>query len=182
MKKILSFLVVGVLGLLLYMPSVMAEQVKFNCEKDCKLTSDDTCITTCTFGITGNTATLTKWKATVSLSPADKVTMGEVKLNEGWSLIPNDDKTVIELLSSDPTGVSTPEIAFGSFTVTMPRDTVDCKITLKPEGLEVVEQNVTPEKQPSTGVTLPLIVLGCGLAVAIGAYYVTKKNTKMYKI
>lgn len=184
MKKILSFLVVGVMGLLLYMPSALAEQITFNCKKDCELTSNDTCVSTCTFGISGNTAAISQWKAKVTLTPADKVQMGEIKLNDGWTLLPNEDKTTIELISTDPAGVSTPEIVFGSFTVTMPRDLGDetCKITLKPEGLEVIEETITPEPQPSTGVTLPLIVLGCGLAVAVGAYYVTKKNTKMYKI
>ncbi len=182
MKKFLSFLLVGVLGVLLYMPNALAAKVDFSCKKDCELTQDDTCVSTCTFGISENNQAITNWKATIKLEPADKVQMGEVKLNEGWTNIGTG--TNLELLSSEPAGVSDANITFGTFTVTMPRDLegASCKITLQPEGLEIVEQTITTETQPGTGVTLPLIVLGSGLALAIGAYYVTRKTTKMYKI
>ena len=183
MKKFLSVLLVGVLGVLLCMPVAMAEtKVKFDCKKDCELTSDDTCVTTCTFGITGNTQAITQWKANITLEPADKVQMGTVTLNDEWTNVGTG--TSLALLSADTAGVSDADITFGTFTVTMPRDLdgASCKISLQPEGLEVVEETITTETQPSTGVTLPLIVLGCGLALAGVAYYVTRKTTKMYKI
>lgn len=181
MKKFLSVLLVGVLGLVLYMPYAKADtEVTFSCKKTCELTESDMCQSTCTFGLKGNTSTITTFNAEIELSP-ESVQMGEIKLNDGW--VNMGSGTTLQLMST--TGVSDSEIEFGSFTVTMPRDLGDgvkCNITLKPTGFETVQQEIVTETQPSTGVTLPLIVLGCGFAVALGAYYVTRKNTKMYKI
>lgn len=181
MKKILSVLLVGLLGIVLYMPHASAAEVVFNCEKKCDLSSDDQCVSTCTFGITGNTTALATFNAVVELSP-ESVQMGEVKLNAGWEN--KGTGTTLNLVNTNPEGVSDADITFGTFTVTMPRDLqgASCKITLKPTGMTTVEQVIEVEQIPSTGATLPLIVLGCGAAVAVGAYYVTRKNTKMYKI
>lgn len=181
MKKFLSVLLVGLLGVVLYMPYAYAAEVKFSCEKNCDLTSDDTCVSTCTFGVSGNTTKLSSFNAVIELSP-ESVQMGEIKLNEGWENMGSG--TTLSLISTTEGGVSDADITFGTFTVTMPRDLqgASCKITLKPTGMSTVEQVVEVEQTPSTGVTLPLIVLGCGALVAFGAYYVTRKNTKMYKI
>ena len=180
MKKFLGVLLVSVLGLVLYMPyAKAATEVKFECTKTCSLNEGDLCQSTCTFGLTGNTGSVTTFNAEVLLSP-ESVQMGELKLNEGW--VNMGSGTHLQLMTT--TAVSDADIEFGSFTVTMPRDLngASCNITLQPEGFGTVEQVVNTETQPSTGVTLPLIILGCGFALAIGAYYITRKNTKMYKI
>ncbi len=180
MKKFLSFWLVGVLGVLLLMPSALAAtKVKFECDKNCTVDADGMCTKTCTFGLTGNTEAITEFEADIKLTPADKVQFKELKLNDGWTSI-SDDNLKIHLLSLE--SVSDADINFGSFTVTMPQDTVGCSISFTPKGLTAVEQTLTPEKQPSTGVTLPIIVLTCGLGVAFVTYYITKKNTKMFKI
>ena len=78
MKKFLGVLLVSVLGLVLYMPYAKAEtKVTFNCKKTCELTESDMCQSTCTFGLSGNTTTLTAFNAEVLLSP-DSVQMGEI--------------------------------------------------------------------------------------------------------
>ena len=186
MKKFLGVLLVSVLGLVLYMPYVKAAtEVTFNCKKTCELTESDMCQSTCTLGFTGNTGTITTFNAQVLLSP-ESAQMGELKLNEGWSNMGNaNNPTNLQLIATP--GVTEKDFTIGSFTVTVPRvdaqgNTVKCNITLQPEGFGTVEQVVTTETQPSTGVTLPLIILGCGFVLAIGAYYITRKNTKMYKI
>ena len=187
MKKFLGVLLVGVLGLVLYMPYAKADtEVTFSCKKTCELTESDMCQSTCTTGMKGNTSNVTTFNADVLLSP-DSVQMSELHLEPTWKTMDgsNTPTTSLQLLTTSGTGITDSEFTIGTFTVTMPRDLgegVKCNITLKPTGFGTVEQEITPEPQPSTGATLPLVILGCGLAIAVGTYYITRKNTKMYKI
>ncbi len=188
MKKFLSFLLVGLLGITIGVAGVAAEKLDFKFEKtgDCAYDEEGMCTQTYTLKLENNTHTFTslKFKVTprVKGEATDKIKVGEFKPAAGWTLLSNDPLNV-ELFYSDNTeGVSDKTITFGTLTITKPVDLVDCDILFEPEGYEVVEKEIVSEKQPSTGVALPIIVLTCGLGVAFATYYVTKKNNKMYKI
>lgn len=55
----------------------------------------------------------------------------------------------------------------------------DCKVVLSLNNETV---NITPEKNPETGATLPYIALGIIALGATGAYIATKNKGKMYRI
>ena len=180
MKKLFSVLLVGVLALMVYVPSVFATKVNLEgCNDNCKINDDGTCTKTCRIVVSENTEAMSQFNATVTLTP-ESSQMGTVTAAEGWESLSSGNS--LSFISTDENGVSDASFTIGTFTVTVPQDVQDCKITLTPDGFETVEKDITTEQQPSTGVTLPLIVLGSGLVVALGAYYVTRKNNKMYKI
>lgn len=180
MKKFLSVLLVGVLGLIVYLPNVSATKVELTgCNDNCKVNEDSTCTKTCDIIISENNSALSQFDASVALSP-EEAKLGTITAAEGWENVSSGNN--LSFISSAAEGVSDASFKIASFTVIVPMDVQDCKITLQPNGFETVEKTVTVEQQPSTGATLPLIILGCGFAVALGAYYFTRKNTKMYKI
>ena len=57
----------------------------------------------------------------------------------------------------------------------------NCNVTFVCNG---TTKTVTPEtpENPKTGNALPYAVIGAGIAIAGTVYYVTRKNTKLYKI
>ncbi len=59
----------------------------------------------------------------------------------------------------------------------------DCGFSVDIEGTVVVPEIETEEPtNPETGVDLPIIILGVAAVAGIGVYFMTRKNTKMYKI
>ena len=59
----------------------------------------------------------------------------------------------------------------------------ECKVVFTCNG---TTKTVTPDKKtvknPKTGSALPYAVIGVGIVMAIGVYYVTRRNVKLYKI
>ena len=87
-------------------------------------------------------------------------------------------------LSGDVTSSTT---TFGTFVFKYPSTLteLDCSATINGVTIKTTTETTTETKEttnPSTGASLPVVILASGAAVAGVVYYVSKRNTKMYKI
>lgn len=84
---------------------------------------------------------------------------------------------------------STPQtgetIELGSFTYYINDIAKDCGFVYTPTGADVdgpQKVTVTPVENPKTGSAVSYIAIGAGVLLVAGAFVVSRKNTKMYKI
>ncbi|MBE6140625.1 MAG: hypothetical protein E7172_03725 [Firmicutes bacterium] len=181
MKRFLSILVVGIIGIILVSPvSADAASIDLKCTKNQKLDADGNFTETCTVTMSGNTTAISTFTAKV------QVTEGLVVDNATGTGNWNAEYSNGNLVFTNTTveGDSSADITFGTFTVKVPKDAKECKIKIQPVSIDLPEVNIEipVEKPTETGASLPLIILGSGIIIAGAVYVVTRRNTKLYKI
>lgn len=174
MKKYLSILVLGIALLLPLSASAATNKVEFTCG-DC-VDNGDVCQKTCKVAITGDSITLNSFTANLTLS--EGLTLDKVTPADGWL----DLSTGSSLNFTATTSVTGTNINLATVVVNVPKDAENCTIQLQPTGFENVTVDVTVDQIVSTGATLPIAIIACGMVAAFVVYAVSKKNTKMYKI
>lgn len=174
MKKYFGLLVLGI-ALFLPMNASAATKVNFNCDDKCVDTGDK-CQKTCTLNLSGDSINITAFNATLKLS--EGVTLADTKVAEGWDNSLSNGNNLAFTANPAKTGTS---IDIATFVFDVSKDG-DCTIVLEPTGYENVEVDVTVEQTVETGASLPLAIIACAGVAAGVIYFVSRKNTKMYKI
>lgn len=190
MKKVLNLFFVLVVGLVMAIPFVAkAEEVTFDATKNCETPdADGFCSTAIVLGMKDITSALNDVEITINFNSSE-VVYGSFKGQNGWENVGETaikNKTIkltFKNLSGDVTSSTT---TFGTFVFKYPSTLteLDCSATIN--GVTIKTTTEETEKKetvnPSTGASLPVVILVSGLAVAGVVYYVSKRNTKMYKI
>lgn len=182
-KRFLGIMTMVIAGVLFLAPTKAdAARIELKCTDSEQLQENQTFLKTCTISLTGNTQAVDGFTGTITLS--EGLTLGtEVIDGEGWigQITGN---TITFTPSTLGSSVTAETIVFGSFTVNVPADAKNCNIRISPTNMPVPEVTVEieVEQQTQTGVALPMVVIGCGVVVAGVVYYLSKKNTKLYKI
>lgn len=183
MKKLLSFLAIGVVAILPM--SASALKLDWDCAKSCRNEDTGKCEQTCKIYVTENTslADLTVTDVTLTLTgDADKVTLKSVTpANDDFNVESSRDGDVISMKFTNLTEIKTSKVELGTLVLELEDSAVNCSGTFKLEGVEY-EMTVEEPDEPSTGVSLPIAILACGVGAAAVIYFVSKKNKKMYKI
>lgn len=182
-KRFLGIMTMVIAGVLFLAPTKAdAARITLDCQGSEQLQENQTYLKTCTIGLTGNTGAVDGFTGTITLS--EGLTLGaNVNASEGWigQITGN---TITFTPTTLGSSVSTETIVFGTFTVNVPADAKNCNIRVTPTNISAPEVTVEieVEQQTQTGVALPMVVIGCGVVVAGVVYYLSKKNTKLYKI
>lgn len=176
MKKYLSILVMG-LALTVLPISAKAANVKvdFTCDKQC-VDTGDMCQTTCNIGLSGDSVAVTNFKAELELSSG--LTIASVTPKDPFQNMSNGTNLEFQSLTS----TSGTNVPVATVVINVPKDAVNCSITLKPTGFENKRVEIKQEQPVKTGANLPLVIIACGILAAGAVYVVSKKNTKLYKI
>ena len=181
MKKSLNFIILGLIALVLVLPmgAKADTSIGLSCGEESTKRSDGTYSKKCTLDVEGNTETMTQFEATLNLP--EGIELLEINGADGWTGKINNGNKII-LVSTD--GVTEKDFTMATVTLKLANTvTEDCTVSMVIEGMEqIVTEKITIEQSPNTGASLPLIVLCAGAGVAGVAYYMSKKNKKMYKI
>lgn len=179
MKKLLSFLVIGVVAVLPL--SVKAFSLVPSCEKSCP-TEDGKCEQTCKIEVKNNTDSLTSIAPTLTITgDSDKITLKSIQGGEGWEASQTRDGNVINLSFLATSPVTASNFTLATFVLELEDKATDCSLSLKNGEVTVeIETDVTEEVE--TGATIPLAILACAVVAGGAIYLVTKKNKKLYKI
>ena len=184
MKKLLSILGIGVMAIVMPL-GVNAAEIEFELDADCK--SDTTCpdeegycYTTCTAYVAGLPGTMEELEFSIDFKSDTGVEIVEMKAAEGWELVSAANSTDISLIANEP--VSGNKFNVLEYRIKHASD-VDCGHSLVYENTSVtIETETETTQNPSTGATLPIAILACGVGAVAVIYVVSKKNKKLYKI
>lgn len=178
MKKFLSIVALSMLLLIpLGAKAMTIQPIGSSCEKDTECPDDDGyCYATCGVKITGNTTSLNaiEWQINVPTG----VEVVEVNATPTGATVASGTSTSVNILFGTP--ITDSEFNLATYRIKYTKD-VDCSHTISLNG---VTTNMTVETTTtvSTGASLPIVIIACGVA-AVGVIYIaTKKNKKMYKI
>lgn len=175
MKKLFSLFIVLSLMVLLPM-GANATEIKPNCDKSCP-TEDGKCQQTCRLEIVGNKTALTSFDVDITIDEnADKIKLLSINGNDGWEATQNRSGNKITMLFTNPSPVTAADFTLGTFVMELADSSVNCSLTIN--GVEVTTETTT---QVKTGATLPIAIIGCGLA-AVAVIYLSTRHKKMYKI
>ena len=176
MKKLLSFLVVGVVALLPL--SVNAATITGNCEKDTDC-PEGVCRSVCEIRVEGNTQTLTEFSGDFVFTPADGGKIVSVTPGDGWTN--NTGNSASFMFTSE--GMSDANFDLATVVLEVEEGIEGCNLTVaNPSVGGEIEIEITTETEVDTGATLPIAILACGIGTVAVIYIVSKKNKKLYKI
>ena len=172
--------------------AVNAEEVTFDATKNCETPdADGYCSTSVVLGMKDITSALNDVEITINFNSSE-VVYGSFKGQNGWENVGETsikNKTIKLTFKNVNGDVTSSTTTFGTFVFKYPSTLtdLDCSATINGVTIKTTETTTeTTEKKetvnPSTGVSLPVAILVCGAAVAGVVYYVSKRNTKMYKI
>lgn len=178
MKKCLSILVASMALLIPFNAKAASAQVKFTCDKKC-VDNGDTCERTCDLSLTGDVGSVDKFTSELILSPG--LTVTSVTEGDPAFVREGNDNSRLDFTNLSY-GTPLSNVKLATIKVNVPKDAVDCSIQLKPTGFETIKVTVSTEQTVKTGATLPIAIIFCGAVAAGVVYYVSTKNTKMYKI
>jgi len=181
MKKIIGMIV---LALFVCLPLSVDAAIKtnFSCGKEVTAEGGKT-VKTCTIAVeTTNNESISSYEAELVLT---NVTLDESSV-KGLGAFTN----VAVLGNTISFSASTPQtgekIEIGQFTVVVDTTKTECKVVLVPTSADIPKEEqtvvITPTDNPGTGSAVSYIAIGAGLLLVAGAYVVSRKNTKMYKI
>ena len=126
---------------------------------------------------TDNPSGLTEFQTTMTLTNVELV--GDVVGNGGWTAVVSGNTLVFT--SQNP--VTDAEFTLATLTFKKINSAEKCYVKFT---CNDVEKTVAPKtktvKNPKTGNVLPYAVIAVGVVLAAGVYYVTRKNTKLYRI
>lgn len=176
MKKILSFLVMGLVTVLPLTVDA-ASKINYECGE-----FDADGVRTCSVGYTIDSDT-PQSSITVYLTEHGGAEVTEVNVlsDSEFTGTPSEGDGVWTVSLASPDSLSG---EFSLFTFKYKNSgEEDCKVTISiGNDNKDVEETDTPTENVKTGATLPFIALGTIAVIAGGAYVVTKNKSKMYKI
>ena len=172
-KKLLGFIALAVLVILPFTVNAASQGIRVESAQD----GDET-VVTLTFVQDGG--------ASVSTIPI-AMTLQNAELVEG-GIMPQGTWSISEQTATSVTFVSSTTISDAEFVVATFRFRKTggaedvCQIDFSfADQVQTVTPAATPEN-PKTGNVLPYAVIIAGIAIAGSVYYITRKNTKLYKI
>ena len=184
-KKLLSILGIGVMAIALPL-GVSAEEITFelnaNCTPDTNCPDDEGyCYTTCTTYVADLSVPIEELEFSINFESDSGVDIVEMQAEDGWELVSSENSTDISLIADET-------ISGNRFNVLQYRirhlSDVNCDHELVYLNSKVTVTTETEEQpeNPSTGATLPIAILACGVGAVAVIYVVSKKNKKLYKI
>lgn len=181
MKKFLGFIA---LALFVILPLSVNATIKtdFSCSEETKNSEGQT-IKVCTIAVTTtNGEAIQAYEGDLTLT---NVTLDEASV-KGKGAFTNVAVlgNTISFSAAEPQ--SGERIEIGEFTVIVDTTKTNCSVVLVPTSADVekdeVKVDVTPVENPKTGSAVSYIAIGAGVLLVAGAYVLSRKNTKMYKI
>ena len=181
MKKSLNLIVLGLIALVLVLPMTAKADVSegLSCGEESTKRSDGSYSYPCELIVEGNTETMTQFEA--SFTMPEGVEILEINGKDSWTGRLDGNKIVLV----NPVGTTEQNFTMATVTIKTAESlkSGECKISMNIEGMEqTVIEIITIKDNPNTGASLPVVVLCAGAGVAGIAYYMSKKNKKMYKI
>lgn len=180
-KKLLSFLVIGVIALALPLSAKADMTFTGNCQKsdDCP---EGVCQNVCEVRVEGNEAALTELSGTFEFTPADKGEVVSVTAADGWTNNTGNSATFM-FTSTNSAGVTAANFDLATVVVNVEEGVTGCTLSVNNGGMKYeIEIETEVETNPGTGATLPIAILACGVGAVAVIYVVSKKNKKLYKI
>ena len=175
------FLGIVILSLFFVIPAKVSAaytvDVSKGCEKNCNVTESGYCENTCTIGITDNTESLTSLN--LDLQVGEGVTIKAINTESGWENLTGTSANAQFITTGNAVTASSFDLAK---IVLQYKAGVDCSLKVNIDGKETKTVQTTETKTVSTGASLPIILLIGGAVAAVSIYFVSKKNSKMYKI
>ncbi len=189
MKKFFSILVIGMAMVL--MPMVASAAIKLEVKRsgNCIDNGGDTC----------------KWTYSLKLVGDSEQNYASIPIKIAYATKEGKQNAVVQIDFNAPTGMTadaipngngydviyTPTsgsvtgktIDLGTFVATVKKGAeYDCTLNVGFGDIKVDVEIETETTIPSTGASLPVIIIAGGVSVAVVAYVISKKNTKLYKI
>ncbi len=185
-KKLLSILVIGAVALALPI-SASALTISGKCEKE--ETCGTTCTSVCTVTVSNNTYELGAFSGTWSFSPAENASIVEVRAGDGWTLVSDPTSTAVSLEATGSVPVTASSFILFTVELEVEAGIEGCEFSLTgasfdratPDNTDITV-TVETVTSVSTGDTLPIVILACGIGAGVVIYVVTKKGKKIYKI
>ena len=176
-KKLLSFLVIGVVALLPL--SAKALNIVGNCEKDTDC-PEGTCRSVCEIRVENNTQTLNDFSGEFVFTPSDKGEIVSVTPGDGWT---NNTGNSANFMFTSTEGISDASFDLATVVLEVEEGVTGCTLTVSnPSVGGEIDIEITTETEVDTGATLPIAILACGIGAVAVIYVVSKKNKKLYKI
>lgn len=176
-KKFISFLVVCIVATLPL--SAKALDIKGNCEKktDCP---EGVCQSVCEIWVENNNATLNEFSGDFVFTPSDKGKVVSVTAADGWT---NNTGNSVNFMFTSTAGISASKFDLATVVLEVEEGVTGCTLSVNnPSTGGKIEIEVDVEEEVSTGATLPLAILACGVGAVAVIYIVSKKSKKLYKI
>ena len=183
MKKYLKVLSFIALALFVILPITAKATVKtnFSCSEHKK---DDQGRTyeTCTLSVTTTAGeSISSYEGELTLT---NVTLDESSLAGSGAFSAVALGNTVSFTASTPQTGST--IAIGSFNVIVDDTKSECSVVITPTSTDLdkapVKVDVTPVENPKTGSAVSYVAIGAGILLVAGAFVVSRRSTKMYKI
>lgn len=170
-KKFLGFIALVVLVALPIKANAAGYGIDWGSECVTDSSNSDYCTVTIKGSITDGGSISAPLSATMSLQGLSYVS---AEGSSNWSVTVSDNQIIMTPSAPETNGT------FTIGTIRFQKISEPCKATFTCEG---ETKTVTPPvKNPKTGNALPYAVIGAGIVIAGVVYYVTRKNTKLYKI
>ena len=182
-KRFISLLLVAVVLLLPF--SAKALGLQSEAEKSCRNEETGKCEQAIKIYLTDipSGADLTNVEPTLTLTgDADKITVKSITgANDNIVATQSRSGNVITMKFNFLTSVTGTKIELGTIVLELEDSATNCSGKLGLNGIDY-EIEVDVEEEVSTGATLPLAILACGVGAVAVIYIVSKKNKKLYKI
>ena len=178
MKKLLGF--IALVALLVIPFKVSAAQYEVSYTNNGDIDTEGNFTVTVKVRQSGNSS-VTDFSTTMSLTNVTFIPEGTVT-NKGWT-VTQDPANPNKLNFSS--GVALTDSSFTVATLKFKKiDTAaECNVLFECEGTtKTVTPDKTPTENPTTGAVLPYAVIAVGVVMAGAVYYVTRRNTKLYRI
>ena len=185
MKKVLVLIAVA---LFVALPLSANATISFKDGMKCtdpEKNSESKYFVTCTLSAsTTNNEAISSVSIDVTFNDSSNITLDESSVKGSGAF------TAAVLNNTISFNASTPQtgekIELGQFTYYIADISKDCGFVYIPTGADIDEpkQTVTvkPVENPKAGNAVSYVAIGLGIALVAGAYVVSRKNTKMYKI
>ena len=178
MKKLLGY--IAFVALLIIPFKVSAAQYGISFTNNGDLNNDGYFTITVKATQSGN-STLTDFSSVMTLTNVTFVPDGTVT-NGTWS-VSQDASNPNKLNFSSGVGVTDSNFTVATLKFKKIDTASECKVVFECEGsTKTVTPDKTTTENPTTGAVLPYAVIAVGIVMAGAVYYVTRKNTKLYRI
>lgn len=185
MKKFL-----GILALALFVCLPLSVSAKINFANGMKCTepeknSEGKDFVTCTFSAeTTANETISSITIDLTFNEPSNIVLDESSVKGSGAFTAAVLENTISFTANEPQSGET--IEFGQFTYYINDIAKDCGFVYTPTGsnIDAPQQTVTvkPVENPKTGSAVSYIAVGAGILLVAGAFVLSRKNTKMYKI
>ena len=173
MKKLLGFIALAILVVLPIKAKAAGYGMTFEKTEE---TDEYFVVTIKAVQDTANSLTAGSYTATMTIAEGAQYVDGSETSYGNWAVTVTGN-TVYMTLSANQTELETTvgTLKFNKISAT------NCDVQFECNGKTTTIKENTPSN-PKTGNALPYVVIATGIVIAGAVYYVTRKNTKLYKI